>query len=128
MAEKSPRTKRPKEKDTGADKPQAKKTKVEDSAAELAASDVTAPVHDRMDEALTVRTSEEDRAALEKTVDMLIGEGYPVQVPDEGTPVDRPPPELGTLPEEFSSEWKEEQDLLRKKDEEERAERKKVRN
>lgn len=91
-------------------------------------SDLTAPVYDRSDVALTNRTTEEDRAALEKTVDMLIGEGYAVQIPDEGTPVDRPPPQLGTVSEEFSSEWKEEQDVLRKKDEEERAERRKVSN
>ena len=75
--------------------------------------------------AISRRTAtDEERADIEKTVNLLIGEG-PVQVPAEGTPVDRPPLELGVVPDEFSATWKADQDQLSTKEEEERAERRK---
>ena len=127
----SPRSaKRPKGAD--GDKPKAKKSKVDDGSTSELAESVTSPSVTlgsdvsamKLDFSEEKRTSEEERAALEKTVDLLIGKG--AEIPEDGTPVDRPP-ELGLVPEELDSSWKAEQDLLRKKEEEERAERRRVR-
>ena len=109
MAGESPRPKRPKDQE-GAEK--SKKPEPEDSTAQAAL-----PIEPR-------RTTDEEREALEKAVDQLIGKA-PAEISEEGTSVDRPP--LGVVPEESGSEWKEEQELARKKEEEERAERRKVR-
>ena len=138
-------------KDKGKDaekQPQAKKQRIEqDTSEELATSETTSSVTlvsetsaTKLDSSEPIeaekggeRETEEEHMEVKREEALgggRVGEMVPVhpyegvEVPEDGTSVDRP--QEGVLPEGFGVSWKQEQDQLRKKDEEERAERKKV--